>query len=496
MKWFSKTQQIQAKKKQLDTLLKKLMESGDFVSKEHKLKKISVQVSFVKTLADVEIIHRDVIAYLIQSEAESLEELRESVPFETVMITEDISIIEENLLHGQLLIQLKDDPSKGMLLDVVAKNGRQVTIPEVEFSVLGPKESFIEALDTNVSLIRKRLPLPNLQVKDMVVGKLTKTKVAIIYVDGLADRENINTVVQRIEDIEYDQIIDSSFIVQMIADSANSPFPQLIDTEKPDHVVSSLVEGKIAVLVDGSPFAVMGPTNIVEFFSAFDDYTLTWYIASAFRMVRLISVAFSVFATPLYVAVLTYHYQLIPNTLMATLISSRMGIPFPPLVEALLMELTIEILREAGVRLPTKVGQTIGIVGGIVIGTASVQANLTSNVLLILVAMAALASFTTPNYKMNNTIRILRFPFILFAGFWGMLGIAACFSIIVAHLLKLTSLGRPYIEPFVPLRILDLKDAFIRMPFSWQKMRPILLRPQDPPRVNTRRARKKHDIDE
>ncbi|MGV3488827.1 MAG: spore germination protein, partial [Tuberibacillus sp.] len=246
----------------------------------------------------------------------------------------------------------------------------------------------------------------------------------------------------------------------------------------------------------GSPFVLMGPTTIMEFFTAFDDYALVWYLASFFRLIRLGSVAFSVFATPLYVAVLTYHYQLIPIDLMGTLISSRMGVPFPPIVEALLMEITIEVLREAGVRLPTKVGQTIGIVGGIVIGTASVQANLTSNVLLILIAMAALASFTTPNHKMNNTVRLLRFPFLIAAGLFGMVGIAATFAILVAHLLKLTSLGRPYIEPFFPLRLKDLKDAFVRLPFKHQGRRPIQLRPGDTGRVDTYRAGVKHDIDE
>ncbi|GGE32224.1 spore germination protein [Pullulanibacillus camelliae] len=496
MKWFSKSQQSM-REKQLENIYTMLEGSGDYISKKHQLKKTAIYCSFIRTIVDTDMLQRDILTPLIQqSEGTTLEELRTSLPFEEVILTDDVNTIKEKVLQGHVLIQLEKNSEQGLLLDVKAKNDRQVSPPEVEYNVLGPNESFIESLDVNIYLLRKRLPLPNFKIKEVTVGKLTKTRTAIIYIDGLANEENVNTVMQRVTAIEYDQIIDVSFISQMIEDDHNSAFPQLVDTERPDRVASSLSEGKIAILVDGSPFALMGPTTIVEFFSAFDDYTLNWYIASAFRLIRLMSVAFSVLATPLYVATLTFHYQLIPKNLLATLISSRMGIPFPPLAEAFLMEFTIEVLREAGVRLPTKVGQTIGIVGGIVIGTASVQANLTSNVLLILVAMAALASFTTPNYRMNNTVRLIRFPFLLFAGLWGMYGIACCFAIVVAHLLRLESLGRPYIEPFFPLRIKDLKDAFFRLPFSKQKLRPMLLRPQDPGRVNTQRASKKHDIDD
>jgi spore germination protein KA len=484
------------RKDKLSDLFEMLNESEDFISGAHKMKNMTVQISYIKPMVDNETVHRDIMPYMIESDATTLEELVKVLPYTTAILTKDIKEIKEKILTGFIYIQPNKKEPQGLLLNAVAKNGRSVSPPEVEFSVIGPKESFIESIDTNISLVRKRLPLPNFKTHNLTIGKITKTKVAVLYIQGIANEENVNTMVQRLQDVEYDQIIDSSFLTQMIADNDNSPFPQLIDTERPDRVVSGLVEGKVAVIVDGSPFAVMGPTTIMEFFTAFDDYALVWYLATFFRVIRLISVAFSVLATPLYVAVLTYHYQLVPKDLMGTLISSRMGIPFPPIMEALLLEITIEVLREAGVRLPTKVGQTIGIVGGIVIGTASVQANMTSNVLLILVAMAALASFTTPNYKMNNSVRLIRFPFLIAASIWGMLGIAACFALFVSHLLKLTSLGRPYIEPFFPLRISDLKDAFVRLPFRYQGKRPLQLRPEDPARINSKRASAKHDIDE
>ncbi|MGG1576171.1 spore germination protein, partial [Fictibacillus sp. NRS-1165] len=225
-------------------------------------------------------------------------------------------------------------------------------------------------------------------------------------------------------------------------------------------------------------------------------YFITWHIASFFRLLRLFSVMFSVLSSPIYVAVLTYHYQMIPKDLLSPLIASRSGIPFPPIMEAIILELTIELLREAGARLPTKVGQTIGIVGGIVIGTAAVEAGLTSNVLLIIVALAALASFTTPVYQMSNTIRIIRFPFLLAAQFWGIVGVSMCFGFFLSHLLKLTSLGRPYVGPVYPLRLKDLKDSLYRLPFEKLSRRPMQLLPEDPIRFNKTRAEKKQDIDE
>jgi hypothetical protein len=181
---------------------------------------------------------------------------------------------------------------------------------------------------------------------------------------------------------------------------------------------------------------------------------------------------------------------------LSTLVTSRREIPLPPILEAVFLELTIELLREAGARLPTKVGQTIGIVGGIVIGTASVEAGLTSNVLLIIVALAALASFTTPVYKMGNTIRLLRFPFLLFAELWGLLGIVYCFCLLMTHLLRLTSLNRPFLEPLYPPRISDLKDAIIRLPFDLQRMRPQYLRTQNPVRFPKKEKPRLKDIDE
>ncbi|MGB5945604.1 spore germination protein [Paenisporosarcina sp.] len=480
----------------LSEIMSRLKKSSDFISYSNDHSSNPLSISYFKSLIDVEILHRDILAHISDKPIQTYEELKAAISVENIMITSEIDKIEKMILTGFVMIQLDEKDNMCALVRAELRIGRTVSIPEVEFSVVGPKESFVESLDSNLNLIRKRLPISDLQTKEIMVGSLTKTRVAVLYLEKIADEENVNTVIQRLNDIEFDQIIDSSYIAQIIADNQNSPFPQLLDTERPDRVAAVLAEGKVVILVNGSPHALIGPTTIIEFFSAFEDYYLSWHIASIFRMIRLFAVAFSIFSTPIYVAVVTYHYELIPKELMVTLVTSRSNVPFPPILEVIFLEMAIELLREAGARLPTKIGQTIGIVGGIVIGTAAVEAALVSNVLLIIVALAALASFTTPVYKMNNSIRLIRFPFLLFAQLWGLVGVVLCFCFFLVHLIRLTSLGRPFLEPIYPPRWADWQDALIRLPFSSQSKRPILLRTKDSKRFNKKQAKEKKDIDE
>ncbi|WP_273131388.1 spore germination protein [Metabacillus sp. HB246100] len=477
-------------------LIARFRTSSDFVQYEADTDKVKYWVSYIRTLVDLKTFEQSILPIVKSDKWDKLEDLKKSIPVENIIITIDTDVIKEKLLAGYIVISLSEYGLPCALIKATINKARDVSLPEVEFSVVGPKEAFVESLESNINLIRKRITNEKLRVYELNVGDLSKTKVAVLYVDDVCDEQNVHTMIQRIRDIKFDQISDSSFITQMISDNHNSPFPQLLDTERPDRVSSILAEGKIGVMVDGSPHVLIGPTTLVEFFSAFDDYFYNWINASFFRLIRLFAVAFSILVTPIYVATLTYHYELIPNDLLNTLISSRREVPLPPILEALFLELTIELLREAGARLPTKVGQTIGIVGGIVIGTASVEAGLTSNILLIIVALSALASFTTPIYAMGNTIRMLRFPFLFFAEWLGLLGIVLCFCFLMTHLLRLTSLGRPFLEPIYPPRTIDMKDALIRLPFSLMSKRPQQLRTEKPKRFSAKNARKNKDIDE
>ncbi|RFU63828.1 spore germination protein [Peribacillus glennii] len=478
-----------------EELFKKFKASKDFLSFQYPSEG-AFTVSYFKTIVSPNQVHKEILLVLAEQQPSTLIEAKKVIPIENMKISTDLKVIQNAAMRGAVIIQLEKGNGNCLLVPCVSSEKRQISVPETEFSVVGPKEAFVESLETNVNLIRKRLPVPELQLKEIKVGKISQTRTAILYIDGIANHENVNRVCQRISELDYDTIADSSYIAQMIADNQNSAFPQFIDTERPDRAASVLSEGKVVILVDGSPHALIGPASIGEFFSAFEDYLLNWHIASGFRLIRLFAVLFSVMSTSMYVAVITYHYQSIPEDLLPTLIASRGAVPFPPILEALILEGTIELLREAGARLPTKVGQTIGIVGGIVIGTAAVQAGFVSNVLLMLVALAALASFTTPIYQISNTIRLIRFPFLIAAQLYGLLGVAICAAFFLSHLLKLTSLGRPYLEPLYPLRLQDMKDSFIRLPFSRQKKRPVNLRPEEAIRFEPKQEPKPRDIDE
>ncbi|WP_270182549.1 spore germination protein [Alkalihalobacillus sp. CinArs1] len=461
--------------KNLPQLIANLKTSGDFLHFKSEQTGMPYFIYYFKTLVNEQELSEKILAPMVKNKVSSLKEVKDTVPIPGIILTDDLSDICEKVMIGYLILRFNENSNECALIPSPTDISRKVSQPEVEFTVVGSKESFVESLDKNLHLIRKRLPVHELKAYEITIGKLTHTKVAVLYLDGITNQENIQIVKDRLKGIHVDQVVDNSVIMQLITDNKNSPFPQLVDTERPDRAASVLCEGKIVILSEGSPQALLGPTTFIEFFSAFEDYFVNWIIASTARLIRIFAVLFSILVTPLYVATLTYHYELIPSDLLSTLVSSRQQIPLPPILEAIFLELSIELLREAGARLPTKVGQTIGIVGGIVIGTASVEAGLTSNVLLIIVALAALASFTTPVYRMGNTIRLIRFPFLLFAHLWGLLGVVLCFCFLLIHLLRLKSLGKPFLEPIYPLRVKDLKDALIRLPNKFQTKRPIQL---------------------
>ncbi|SNS76484.1 GerA spore germination protein [Bacillus sp. OK838] len=488
---------FQVTSKDFQELLKRFEASNDFLTFQFP-NEDGYTISYFNSLVSEQQLHEQVLAVISNQTKKDLKQLKSDIPMEDMKVTTDINVIQRLVLAGSILIQYKKDDEMCLLIPCAHSVKRQTSIPESEYTVAGPKEAFVESLDTNLNLIRNRLPIPELQSKEFRVGSISQTRLVVLYIDGIVNQQITHTVMQRIDDIEYDTIVDISFVNQMITDNRNSMFPQLIDTERPDHLASVLSEGKIGIMLDGSPHALVGPNTIISFFSSFEDYFQIWNLGTSFRLIRLFAVLFSVLSSPLYVAVLTYHYLVIPTDLLPILISSRGVIPFPPILEAIVLEGTIELLREAAVRLPAKVGSTIGIVGGIVIGTAAVEAGFVSNVLLMLVALAALASFTVPIYQISNTIRLIRFPFLIAAQLYGLFGLALCSAFILSHLLKLTSLGSPYLDPLYPLRIYDFKDSLIRLPFSKQTKRPQFLRTEKPLRIRRKEEtnNSQSDIDE
>ncbi|MCA0988756.1 spore germination protein [Guptibacillus algicola] len=490
VKWFQKTE----KEMTLDDVLDDLSQSADFVIYQNKASRIPYTLIYFASIIDPAKLHRVVLTKLNESETKSLEELEGIIPIENLEISSDPIKVQERLMSGYLAVRLNKS-QKVLLMDLSLIKSRDLSPPEIEFSVMGPKEGLIEDLQTNMNLIRRRIPHPKLRMKKVTVGTVSKTKIIVTYIEGTASEQNVNTVVQRLEDLDFDLIADSSVIGQMLEDNSLSVFPQMIDTERTDRITGHLNYGAVAILVEGSSNALIGPINFGQLLVSFEDYYLGWNIASFFRIIRMMSILMSIVATPLYVAVLTYHFELFPSKLLATLISSRSDIPFIPVIEVLFLEITIDLLREAGARMPSKVGQTLGIVGGIVIGTAAVEASLTSNILLIIVALSALASFTTPVYRMTNTIRFLRYPLILFAQFLGLIGIALFGLFVMVHLIRLTSLGSPYLAPLYPPRVKDWYDSFFRLPYVLQKKRSHFFRTEKVSRFFDKKEKKPNSLD-
>ncbi|WP_082918186.1 spore germination protein [Oceanobacillus sp. Castelsardo] len=417
------------------------------------------------------------------------------IPLSRAKTVQSLNDILTDLLIGGVFVYIEGEDSVIAYL-ISKKEKRSLQQSETESVVLGPKIGFTESMITNLNIVRWTIRSKDLVLERFLVGEREPREVRIIYLKSLANEADVNTMKQRINELEIDVVDDSSVLMQYIEDSSSTIFPLFMTTQLPDRFSYSINRGRIGVLVENSPTALIAPTTFFSFFESTEDLYMRWNIGSFLRALRFLSFILSTIMTPLYVAAVMFHYEIIPTPLLINLGQSRAGVPFTPLIEALVLELMIELLRESGARLPTKVGQTIGIVGGVVVGTAAVEAGITSNVLIIFVALSALASFTAPNYWMGTTARVIRFPMIILGGYLGMLGLAFGLCFLVIHLLKLNSLGRPYLSPLYPLRLQDFNKVFFRLPTEFENKRFKSYRPKNLIRYSREKAKKKKDIDE
>lgn len=423
----------------------------------------SITIVFIDFLSDAKILNKHIIPTLQNLSEVSPETIKEKLTLSQIDVSTKLDVIIYEMLAGAALIHIDKTPEV-VITKISNYQSRGLSAPENESQVIGSQVGFNESLATSISLIRRFITSPNLCNEQFILGKESHTSVALIYLKGVASDEQVNTVRQRIQSLDLNDLVDSAVLAELIDDSSKSIFPQMLLTERPDRFCNGLLSGKIGIMINGSSMGIISPMSFIEFFHSREDQNLRWQIGSMIRLLRIFAMILSIFLTPIYVATLTFHYEVISQTLLVPLSESRAIVPFPPIMEALFLEIIIELLREAGSRLPTKVGQTIGIVGGIVIGTAAVEAGITSNILIIIIALSALASFTTPNYIMGNVIRFLRFPIIILAGIWGYFGIVLALCFLLIHLLRLSSLGAPYLAPFYPPRFKELADSIIRMP--------------------------------
>lgn len=480
----------------IEELKKKFNQSPDLICKEIQLKQQTLVIHFVNYQVKKDLVERDLLHPLTGARRSwSVEDLKNKIPLASSESVQSLEDITNKLIHGSVSVYIEGVPDV-VLFALPNLEQRALNRAETESLVFGPQISFTESLVTNLNVIRWRLDTDDLVMEKIIIGERIPSEARLIYLKSLANDENVNTMRQRLRDLVVDQVEDTSVLSQFIEDSSSTVFPQLITTELPDRFCLSLTKGRVGVVLDKSPTVLVGPMSLFDFFESTEDLYMRWNMGTFIRMLRFFAMILSIMLTPMYVAALTYHYEIIPASLLISLGQSRATVPFPPVIEALLLEMLIEFLREAGARLPTKVGQTMGIVGGIVLGQAAVKAGFTSNILIIVIALSALASFTAPSYLMGSAIRVIRFPMILLAGAWGLIGIMFALSFLVIHLLKQESLGRPYLAPIYPLDLKDFNDFLYRTTFQRNSRRPDFLMPKDKERFNDQKANQKNDVRE
>lgn len=381
--------------------------------------------------------------------------------------------------HGGTALFLEGSAG-ALICDTRQPKTRSVSEPANESALRGPRDGFIESLRTNSSFIRLRLPIPQLWMESMTLGRLSQTEVIMVYIKGLARDKLVREVHSRLQQIDIDAVLGTGYIEDFIKDNPYTIFPLVYRTERPDKVTAALLEGRVAILAEGTPFALIAPAEMAMFMQSPDDYFELLPIATFIRFLRYAALVVSLILPGAYVAAVTFHPELLPTDLFLRIISSREGVPFPLIAEMVLLELTFEVLREAGLRLPPAIGPAISIVGALILGQAAIQAGLVSPGVVIIVAMTAIAGFSTPALALSASLRLLRFAFTILSATFGLFGLQFVLLLSITHLCSLRSFGLPYLSPFAPLVLSDLKDSVITVWWWGMKSRPKLTGGREP----------------
>lgn len=458
----------------LDALKNNLANMDDAEIIEHRTTENQpITLVYMRTLIDQERLNESIIEPLIHCSSDKIEECMITSKVSTISTLEEA---QNQLMQGSIVYHdFKHDHWKAIQLEIPLSRGIQTS--GTETVIYGAKDSFNEQIENNVTLLRRRLPLTELKVEKFNVGYLSKTTVVLMYVEGLTNPEFISIARKKLKDINFDQFLDSSQVAAFMEDHQHSVFPQFLQTDRPDACAYALGEGKVTILINNNPFALIAPITFFHLFQSPEDYFLRWPIASFLRLIRYGSFIISLILIPLYVALTVHHYQMIPLQLLFVLIESRSKLPFSPFWEAIMMLVILEIIKEASLRMPTKTSQTLGVIGGIVIGQAAVEAGFASKILIVLMGISAISFFLVPNYLMTKSNVLIQFIFLLLADVLGIIGIVLGVIGVLAHLNMLTSLKQPYLAPVAPFYWKDWNDLFIRGPLTRMKARPEFLRP-------------------
>lgn len=454
-------------------------------------------IIYVDGLTDPDLINTHVLSPLMrdgipQTEAERLhssEDLekylqQKQLPVIGMMESKQLGVTIEKMLSGYAGL-LVDGACGVMIVGSPKGKQRSAEEPLSEALLRGPRVGFTEKLNENTALLRLHGRNSSLQITQLEVGNRVKKDIVIAYMNDIADSQLVEEVQKRIEQISIDDPLESGYIEQLIEDNWLSPFQQTQNTERPDRVIGALLEGRVAILLDGTPFALIVPVSFSMLLQSPEDYYERWVWGTFIRLVRYLAALIALLGPAMYISFISFHPGLIPTKLALTIINTRAGVPFPSIIEALIMEVAIEILREAGIRLPKPVGPAMGIVGGLIIGEAAVQAGIVSPFLVIVVAVTAISSFSIPMYSAGIIIRVLRFGAMFSAALFGLFGVIMFFLLLCSHLVKLKSFGVPYTAPVISYKPSDWKDFIVRAPMFMMSKRPSTTRGKDRDRMKS-----------
>jgi hypothetical protein len=452
-------------------------ESSDVVFRSFIVGEKDAAIIYIDGLSDTQKLDEQVLETLLDKkefdENDFLLSVKNRLPISNINKISTFSACIDAIGNGNPIL-LFDGYKEAFSLGLVKFEKRTIQEPQAETTIRGPREGFTESLGVNISLLRRIIKDPALKMKTILVGEYTKTKVVISYIEGLVDKTLIEEIERRLQRINIDGVLESGYIEQFIEDHPYSPFPQILYTERPDVVSANLLEGRAILMIEGTPFALIAPVSFFSLFQSQEDFYERFWVGTFIRSLRFLFLGVSLFLPSVYVAITTFHQEMVPPDLLISIASAREGIPFPAIVEAILMEIAFEALREAGIRLPKQVGSAVSIVGALVIGQAAVQAGIVGAPMIIVVSITGIASFMVPRYSIGLAIRLLRFPIIVLGGTLGLIGVMLALILLIVHLSSLKSFGLPYLSPISTVQKYPLKDTLIRSPLWKMNHRPRL----------------------
>jgi len=437
---------------------------------------IQCAIIYVNGIASKEFIDRDILKPLMIYAKEDFNDKsnladylsKKYITSSNTQVDSNIDAAINSIKRGKTVVLLQNK-SEFIIADTSGGEYRAISEPVNEAAVRGTREGFVEKLETNVSILRRRIKDDKLVFENITVGRRSQSDLVLVYIDDVVDKDMLNELRKRITAIDVDGIPLAGYIQQYIEDNAFSFFPQSFSSERPDKIEENILEGRVAVILDGTSTVITVPTLITEFFQAVEDYSQRTVISNFVRIIRFIAVFIIITAPSIFLTMVKFNGELIPIKFIVPIVESRIGIALDPFIEILLMEIIVEFLREGGLRLPSKIGQTLSVVGGIIIGDAALKARVVSPATLLIVGIVTVATFLIPNYDMSLTIRSIRFPMLIIANYFGIFGIAAAWFFLTVHVCSLKSLGVPYFS----IHKSDFKDMLIRVPLWMMNERPV-----------------------